>query len=320
MMLTRSCLRRRVAAVTLLSAVLSVICACAPAPAPVEPAPVAQAPARPADPTANGRSYPGPATTGVPAGTQLTPYDGPCEITQDGTVIEAKEVGCALVVKAADVVVSKSLLRGPVNLDTDATDGQRWSMTVQDSEIDGGTGQIAAIGWGNMTILRSDVHGGQTAVQCLTSARYCTVRDSWLHGQYLPDGADWHLGGFLSNGGSNIELTGNTIACDAVPNAAGGGCTGNINLLPDFAPISEVTIAGNLLRASEGSAYCTYGGDSDSKPFPNADHVVYQRNVFERGSSGRCAAYGPVTSFDRAGRGNVWSGNLWDDGRALPAP
>lgn len=264
--------------------------------------------------SAAGPSFPGPEDTGVPDGVQLSPYTGPCQITTDDVVIEAKTVNCSLDIRAANVLVSNSKLNGPVILDTDLAGADRWSLTLQDSEVDGGTSQIAAVSAGNTTILRADIHGGQTSVQCGEKARSCVVRDSWLHGQYLPPGSDWHLGGFLSNGGMNIELTGNTLACDAAPTTADGGCTGNLNLLPDFAPISHVTIDGNLFIANPGSSYCTYGGDSASKPFPDADNVVYSNNVFERGSNGQCAAYGPVTSFDVAGTGNLWINNRWDDG------
>ena len=40
--------------------------------------------------------WPDETNTGVPAGTTLTKYTGPCEITQKNTVIDAKTVNCAL--------------------------------------------------------------------------------------------------------------------------------------------------------------------------------------------------------------------------------
>ncbi|MGQ0576435.1 MAG: hypothetical protein ACT4RN_19845 [Pseudonocardia sp.] len=301
---------RRAAALTAAAVAVVVTAACAAvpeaSPVPAEHVAVAQ--------RLGVAPFAGPGNTGVPPGTELTPYDGPCEITVAGTVIDAKTVTCALDVRAAGVVVSRSLLGDGIRLDTDRPGARGWSYTVQDSEIDGGTAQLAAVGWGNMIVLRSEVRGGATSVQCWSSAVSCVVRDSWLHGQYLPPDDDWHLGGFLSNGGSNIELTGNTIVCDAVPNAVDGGCTGNLNLIPDFAVIENVRIVGNLLGAGPGGAYCTYGGDVATKPFPDANNVVYRDNVFERGPTGQCATYGPVTAFDVDGVGNVWVNNRWDDG------
>ena len=61
-----------------------------------------------------------------------------------------------------------------------------------------------------------------------------------------------------------------------------------------------------------------YGGATSGKPFSgdptNATNQRFTDNVFQRGTNRKCGAYGPVTSFDRNGTGNVWSGNVWDDG------
>lgn len=263
---------------------------------------------------ASRQGFPGPSDTGVPPGTTLRPYNGPCMITQDGTVIDSSLVTCDLVVFAANVVISKSKIVGRVVLDTDRPGSQKWSATLVDSEVDAGVVQLAAVSAGNMTILRANIHGGQTSVQCGELAVFCIVRDSWLHGQQIPAGADWHLGGFLSNGGRNVEITHNTVHCEPLPTGRDGGCTGDINLLGDFAPVSHVSITRNLLVANLGNSYCTYGGDAASKKFPHADNVVYRDNMFERGTNGMCGGYGPVSSFNDRGPGNVWENNRWDDG------
>jgi hypothetical protein len=276
----------------------------------------AASPSPPPPPTAARAvaGFPDASNTGVPPGTELSDYTGPCLITAKGTVIDSKTVNCNLAVMAADVMISRSKINGQVVLDTDRPAAKDWSMTLQDSEVDAGVVQLAAVSTGNMTVLRSNIHGGQTSVQCGELATYCIVRDSWLHGQQIPDGADWHLGGFLSNGGRNVELTHNRVICEPMPTGRDGGCTGDINLLGDFAPVSHVKITRNLLEASLGNSYCTYGGDAASKKFPHADNVVYRDNVFERGTNGQCGNYGPVSSFNSQGPGNVWENNRWDDG------
>lgn len=258
--------------------------------------------------------FPDGPNTGVPGGTVLSSYTGPCVISADNTVIDSKTVGCTLDVRAAGVIIKNSRINGRVSLDSDAAGSSRWSYTLQDSEVDAGLVQMPAVSDGNMTVLRSEVQGGVTAVRCGEHAVSCTVRDSWLHGQRIPQNADWHLGGFLSNGGTNVLLQHNTIICDAQPTSVDGGCTGDINLFGDFAVVSHVTIENNLLGANTGSAYCTFGGNVSSKPYPRADHVVYRDNVFERGSNGKCAAYGPVTGFNVSGPGNEWTNNTWTDG------
>lgn len=265
-----------------------------------------------------GGRFPDASNTGVPAGTVLTPYAGPCTVTIDGSVIDAKLVACdELAIRASKVVIKNSRINGRVDLDTDLPGARNWSYLLQDSEVDGGIAQLPAVSYGNMEVVRSDVHGGETAVQCGEKALFCTVTDSWLHGQNIPADADWHLGGFLSNGGTNVLIRHNTIVCDAQPTASGGGCTGDINLFGDFAAVSHVTIQSNFLGASTGNAYCTFGGDEPTKQFPHADHVVYADNVFQRGSNGRCGAYGPVANFSSSGPGNEWRNNTWEDGPAV---
>jgi hypothetical protein len=265
--------------------------------------------------------FPGATNTGVPAGTTLTPYTGPCTITVANTVIDARTVDCDLDIRAAGVVISRSSINGNVSLDTDQAAAVNWSYTLADSEVDGGERQIYAVGYGNMTVLRSDIHGGQASVQCGEKAVSCTVRDSWLHGQALPADAQWHLDGFKSDGGGPIVLRHNTIACDHPPSTTNdeGGCTGDIGLLPDFAAISNAQVENNYLAAGvDVFSYCAYGGDSASKPYPHADHVVFKDNVFARGGNGRCGTYGPVTDFNVDGTGNQWINNTWDDGGEVP--
>lgn len=258
--------------------------------------------------------WPNASNTGVPRGTSLSDYTGPCTITKSGTTIDAKKVDCELVIEAAGVTIKRSKINGSVFLDSDRAGSSNWSYTLADSEVDAGVQEHPAVSYGNMTVLRSNIHGGITSVQCGEHAISCTVEDSWLHGQRIPADATWHLGGFLSNGGHSIRIHHNTIVCDTPVNPRGEGCTGDLNLFGDFAVISDVVVTGNYLGANTGSSYCLYGGDATSKPFPHANRVVVTGNVFERGTNGKCAAYGPVSSFNDGGQGNVWQNNKWSNG------
>ena len=170
-----------------------------------------------------------------------------------------------------------------------------------------------------MTIIRSNLHGGVTSAQCEEDSVGCTITDSYLHGQYIQPDSNWHLGGFLSDGGGPITLTHNTVTCDQTAVfGSDGGCTGDINLIPNFGTAHDVTIDRNLLGANTSSAFCTYGGERSDGAFPHGNHIVYTDNVFERGANGKCAAFGPVNAFNIDGTGNVWSGNVWDDGGLVP--
>jgi len=233
------------------------------------------------------------------------------------TVIDSKTVTCPddFVIQAAGVQVTKSKINGGVALDTDSPASSGWSASLTDSEVDGGPHDLPTVCCGNVTLLRTNLHGGHNGLQC-DGGTTCVLQDSWIHGQYQPQNFDSHLGGFLSDGGvpsGGIKLIHNRVVCDAPVNNVGGGCTGDINLIPNFGTMSGVLIQNNLLGANIGLSYCTYGGEKFSSPYPHGDHIVYQDNVFERGTNGKCGAGGPVTDFNPSGVGNVWTNNTWQD-------
>jgi len=282
-------------------------------------------------PRAAMAAWPSASNTGVPAGTSLTGYDGPCQITDDNTVIDAKTVNCGkdgLSVRAANLVIKNSKVNGVIRLDTDRAGAKGWSVSVRYSEVDAGVVPLAAICCGNLTVDRVNVHGGVTAVQCEASgptsggdpAPKCTVRDSFLHGPQLPPNGQWHLGGFLTEGGDTVvTLEHNYVICNAPVYPPDGGCTGDINLLGNFGIIHGVTITNNKLGATPNLSYCTFGGSSGNGFGPQAHDIVYRGNVFERGTTGKCGQYGAVTDFNHTRPGNVWTGNKYDDGTPVPA-
>lgn len=292
--------------------------------APTTPPTTTATTATSAAPAAAG-AYPNATNTGVPASVTLTPYpstvnsSGDCVLQTANQVIDGQTLNCNVVPRASGIVIKNSKINGVVALDTDLSGSNGWSITLQDTEVAAGVVQLAAVCCGNSTIVRSNIHGGQTGVQCEEKSVSCVVRDSWLHGQELPATANWHLGGFLSDGGQNMTLVHNTVVCDHPVNPLNEGCTGDINFIPNFAPISGALVQDNLFGANPDAAFCTYGGEKPSSPFPHSDHIVYLDNVFQRGGNGKCAGYGAVNAFNVAGPGNVWSGNVWDDGTTVAA-
>ncbi len=272
------------------------------------PPPTGYAPGKP--PSASG--FPDGTNTGVPAGTALTTYTGPCTVTANNTVIDAKIVNCDLDIHAQGVTVKRSKVNG--TLLTPEKTG--YSFTLEDSEVNAPEIQLWAVGATNVTVRRANIHGGDTAVYCNAN---CDIRDSWLHGQRLAASAPWHLNGFLANespgGRTNAVMVHNTIVCDAAPNGA-GGCTGDVNLFGDFGPVSYVTVDNNLFGAYTGMSYCFYGGSTTGKPY-DADHIVFVNNVLQRGTNKKCGEYGPVTAFDSSRPGNQWANNVWDDGTSV---
>ncbi|MDQ0559944.1 hypothetical protein QO004_001726 [Rhizobium mesoamericanum] len=253
-------------------------------------------------------TFPGPHNTGVPKGTILTPYDGPCNITSPDTVIFARAVKCVLRVNAPGLRIIRSTTSW-IHVDTPGA-----SVIIEDSLVDAGQWYGPAISPSDVTIRRGDIRGGQTSVQCSTN---CLIEDSWLHGQYIQPRQPQHLGGFLSNGGYDVTLRHNTIGCDVTPNEIGGGCTGDAQIYSDFGPLTRFTFERNLFLATFGG-FCTAFGYSAKKPYGiNPTFIVVADNTWERGARGKCGIYGPTTSFPWDGKGNLWQGNVWDDGSAL---
>ena len=274
--------------------------------------------------TAIPRGFPNGSNTGVPDGTDLGTYTGGCTIKAAGTVIDSKTINCSAVsIEAANVTIRSSKVNGRIVVDTDVN--RSWSLTLVDSEVDAGGGDLPAIYNGNVTIVRANIHGGHNGLECQEHSSHCEIRDSWIHDQWQARSGDTHLGGLLVLGnqvactgtnGACAEIVHNTIVCDAPVNTDGGGCTGDINLLPHYGPLPGAIVEGNYLGANVGSSFCTYGGAGMEYP---ATDIVYRNNVFERGDNKKCAAYGAVTNFDSSARGNVWTNNHYDDGSVVPA-
>ena len=253
--------------------------------------------------------FPSESDTGVPAGTILSNYSGPCTIDKSGTILDSQRVHCEpLTIAASGITISRSRL-GPINMD-----GEHFSASIVDSEIDAGSFIGPAIGYANISLLTSEVRGGQHSVLC---SRNCLIERSLLHDQSLPAGEARHNNAFLSNGGDNIAIRHNTLQCTPPDNAAGGGCSADLSLFGDFEPITNVTIDDNLFRATPG-AFCLRLGYDPSKTYGSKTaRVVVRNNVFERGPTGQCGTLGPVTS---APSDLDWASNSFDDAATLEPP
>lgn len=293
---------------TAIAAALVLLSACSASKA--QPEEESAAPTTSPPSAAPAPGFPGPDNTGVPSPDTLTPYEGPCTITEPATLFAVDARACdGIFVYSPDVVVTESLVPRVETVDSG-------EVTIVDSTVAGGQWSEGSVWGSNLTVLRTEVTGGQHSVHCND---HCEITDSWLHDQYNPDGESYHNNAFITNGGSHMVVRHNTLHCTPSSNAAGGGCTADVSLFGDFAVVDDVLIEGNLLKANDKSiSYCAYGGHSPSKPFPIATNIRFVDNTFERGPNGLCGGYGPTTSFQRGATGNVWEGNVWDDGGTVP--
>ncbi len=273
----------------------------------------------PDGPDGMGGCWPGPSNTGVPAGITLTNYTGSCTITAAGTVIDSKLINNCdrldIGASATNVLIKNSRINTVVyNDDVGSFNG---SVTLQDSEVDAGSVTYGAVTFKNITVIRSDIRGGQHNVLCASN---CKIYDSYLHDPYV-QGAT-HNNGFISNGGNDYLIEHSTVSCNVPTNNTGGGCSGDVSWFGDFGPISYATLNRSLLTANTGLAYCLYAGH-DTKPYGSqANHITVTNNIFQRGTNNKCGAYGPDTNYwhDTTGQpppNSVWSNNKWSDGTAL---
>jgi uncharacterized membrane protein YgcG len=254
--------------------------------------------------------------TGVPAGVSLSNYTGPCTITANNTVIDGKTVNCSLEIQASNVQIKNSRINGTVLTPSGSL---AYSFTITDSEViapQAAAWEQTGIGEANFTALRVEVTGGNRSVYCRKS---CTVRDSWVHGQNIADSPRVHASGIRQSQGATIVH--NRIHCSAEDTSSGGGCSADLTGYGDFEPVKDNRIEKNLFVATPGGA-CAYGGssgDDGAKPYGDqASNIVFIDNMFQRGSSGNCGFYFPITDFDDTRPGNQWINNRWEDGAVLP--
>ncbi|MEU6138165.1 DUF4082 domain-containing protein [Nocardioides sp. NPDC047086] len=260
----------------------------------------------PSSPTAIPGGFPSSATTGVPAGVRLTPYTGPCNITTAGTVIDGKTVNCTLNVRAADVTIRNSVINGTVYND-EASNGL--GFTIVDSEVRVGNRGGTGIGNVGFTALRVEVTGGNRSINCW---RDCTVRDSYVHGQFTDLSGVAHESGIRMGSGGVISH--NTITCDAPDVPPDAGCSAGLTGYGDFATVENNLIERNLFLVTTGGT-CAYGGSSSGKAYGGTNHIRFIDNVFQRTAARpNCGYWFPIASFDSSAPGNVWRGNVWSDG------
>ncbi|GAA0310828.1 hypothetical protein [Kineococcus aurantiacus] len=241
--------------------------------------------------------WPNADTTGVPAGTVLTPV-GDVVVTTPGTVLDGLDMGC-LTVRAAGVVVRNSRVT--------CTDGRQVAVSVsgvkdfvmEDSEIDGGAGASeTAIGWGGYTLRRVEVRGSQDGPRLGYDVK---VLDSWIHGLVRTGGI--HTDALQSTSGERILVRHNTLD----PRTPGVD-----DFLNAAVQLGTETGTGRLRNAVFENNYFNGGTYSVNVSCDaNVDtSVVFRNNRFGHGGK-----YGPVI----APAGVKLSGNKYvDTGAAVP--
>jgi hypothetical protein len=195
---------------------------------------------------------PGSTNTGVPVGTKLSVYDGDLTITTAGTVIDGLDIHGFVWVKAANVTIRNSIVRGGQAGTTQRSliSSTQPGVLIEDTELAPAYPSVnidGLKGYG-FTARRLNIHDAvDTAV---IYGDNTTIEQSWLHDNRHYDsdprqgGGPSHDDGIQVQGGSNIRLHANTIT---------GGVNAAIMVTQDYSATTDLTITDSWL----GRGACT---------------------------------------------------------------
>lgn len=249
-------------------------------------------------------------TTGVPDGTALTVRQGDITVTQPGTVIDSLDVRGAIYIKANNVTIKRSIIRGaPASSKNKALIASWWGYTnlvVQDSTLraDFPSYYVDGLSGGNLTATRLDISRVVDNVKVIGGN--ASITDSWLHDtvHFSPDpnhsDNQSHNDGIQVTGGKNIVISGNNIQ----------GAHNSAIMVGQGTAVADLKITNNWL--SDGA--CTVNVTQNGTGGPILGTTI-QNNKFGPGSYGTtCPMRLPKTSPITV------SGNSWNVANTAALP
>lgn len=245
-------------------------------------------------------SVPTAATTGVPDGTALTVHQGDLVITTPGTVVDGLDVRGFVEVRAANVTIRNSVIRGRsttgsiglVNVRTPTA-----SLVIEDSTLAASTLSPYVDGLRGMNITARRLDISRVIDQVHVYGSNVRIEGSWLHDNaHFTSDPNWggtpsHDDNVQIQAGSNITL---------VNNALSGSHSAGILITQDAGVVSTVAISRNLL---DGGA-CTVNVKTTTTP-PSA--VSLTSNTFGLNQIYRGCAIKAATSIPLTLSGNVFT-------------
>lgn len=226
------------------------------------------------------------ATTGVPAGMQLTP-SGSVTVDEPGAVVEGLDIDGTLTIRASDVTVRNTRVHGSAFQLVKVEDGAT-GVVLHRLEVDGEGREEGASGivGGSPTITRTRVTGVENGFVPGTGTR---IRHSYVHGLAAPGSP--HYDGIQIDGDvRDISVTGSTV------DVTDHGQTSAVMVDNYFGPSTGVVIDGNLLM---GGGFTVYADGA----FSGSDEITvsYTDNRMVAGHYG----YSLVRGADVDWAGNV---------------
>ena len=185
--------------------------------------------------------FPDATNTGVPAGTTLSSYDGPMNITTDGAVIENKVIDGTLRVTADNVVIKNCVINFDSYYGVDAEGAH--NITIENCTITGPGSSFdsntAILGSGQ--ILNNNI--SETVTGLKLSDGSSTVSGNYIHDLNYKS-PDMHSSALALQGGQDgVLIENNTLSAHD---------TSDIFIQDYFGSINDVTITHNLLLGDPG--------------------------------------------------------------------
>lgn len=245
-------------------------------------------------------------STGVPDGVTLIPYEGDLVVTEAGAVVDGLDVHGTIVVRADDVTIRNTRVRGRPATHTTAlvrmTDGHA-NLTVESSELvpdDRSPYLYGVIGW-SVTVDRVEIARVVDGVHIIGPD--VTIRNSLIHdlNHYENDpnrhGGETHDDGVQIQVGTNVRILDNTIT---------GGWNAAVQVTQDRGAVGDLHIRGNHLDGG----MCTV--NIAEKAYGPVAGVILTDNRFGRTTRlDDCAVISPTTTVLTA------RDNRFTDGRRI---
>lgn len=245
-----------------------------------------------------GAVRPDAGNTGVPAGTVLRRHEGNLTVTTAGAVIDAVDIHGFLIIKAPDVTVRRSVVRGaPITSGAGlvtVTAAGATNFLLEDSELVAAhpSPWLDGIKGGNFTMRRVEVRG--TTDNVGIHLPNVLIESSWLHASTWWASSPTHNGGESHNdavqvhGGSNIRIVGSRL--EEANNAA-------VMMTQDYSRTYDVTIAKNWLnhggctiniadKGKTGMTGITASGNRFGRDTRNVDCAIIRSSLVQLNATG----------------------------------
>ncbi|WP_150307651.1 right-handed parallel beta-helix repeat-containing protein [Planctomonas psychrotolerans] len=228
---------------------------------------------------------------GVPEGTRLRVHYGDIVVTRAGTVIDSLDVRGLITIKAPDVVIKNSIVRGRVvdgnsALISNYRSGAKFTVINSELIADHRSPYINGIIGSNFTVRNSEISRVVDAVHITGSN--VTIEKSWFHYHlhFLRDpnhrGTPSHDDSIQVQSGNNIRIAGNILT---------GPHNAVLQITQDTGAVSNVTFTGNRVDNGHCSLNISEGDRS------SIQGLTVSNNTFGRNTGHpNCAIVAPDTT------------------------